>query len=304
MPCLPNEPRKPPAKVDEPVKLTRFPGHIKKQSLGWITKYMPKNERDRYKTQPTKNDTGNQQISNTFVHHTCSKPWRKVAKVSCSSPIISGFTCKAPIISCASQGLHHVKSSEACVHFAGCPRLSIQSSQIHGFSKNKPQRTPKLVVVWPSQYGNIHFYKQNNWRILSEFKRHCLQLRFFTFPEFLVMQTISFVTYYTLSDPLRGPVSTLAKSWFHWGFVKCPTAQDRWSKIRVARLYAMKPIHSAPVSSTERHFPFLLLCWWNRWNWRLCSNRIFCREELCLQLDKVWGGDFGRIQFGASWHNF
>lgn len=105
---------------DEPfiLKLTRLPGYVSKQSLGWITKYMPKNERDRYKTQPTKNDTGNQQISKTFVHHTCSKPWRKVAKVSCSSPIISGFTCKAPIISCASQGLHHVKSSEACFHFA------------------------------------------------------------------------------------------------------------------------------------------------------------------------------------------
>lgn len=119
--------------------------------------------------------------------------------------------------------LHHVKSSEACFHFAkvfttpGYPRLSIYNHpKSMGFSKNKAQRTPKLVVVWPSQYGNVHFYKQNNWRILSE---HFLQtslpptpLRHFSW----VLGHANLKPFlYTLSVPLRGPVSTLAKSWFH-----------------------------------------------------------------------------------------
>ncbi len=81
------------------------------------------------------------------------------------------------------------------------------------------------------------------------------------------------------------------------------TAQDLWSKIKVGRLCAMKPVHSAPVSWTERHFPFLLLCWWNRWNGCLCSNRIFCREQLCLadQLDKVWGVAVTNQVFQIYW---
>ena len=29
-----------------------------------------------------------------------------------------------------------------------------------------------------------------------------------------------------------------------------------------------------------------------------------CAWRTQLDSDKVWGADFGRIQFGASWHNF
>ena len=179
MPCLPNEPRKPPAKVSciclkNPSSWQGSQDISKtKQSLGWITKIYSKKWEGQNKT------CKKWHWKPTDFHHTCSKPWRKVAKVSCSSPIISGFTCKAPIISCACQrSCQVIWKVVACFHFAklnpcGYPRLSISSSsQIHEFSKNKPQRTPKLLVVWPSQYGNAHFYKQSNWRILSE---HLLQ---------------------------------------------------------------------------------------------------------------------------------
>ena len=79
------------------------------------------------------------------------------------------------------------------------------------------------------------------------FKRHCLQLRFVTFPEFLVMQTtILCRTYIFRPSPRFCFDSSLAM--ISLTLSQRATAQDLWSKIKVGRLCAMKPIHSAPVS--------------------------------------------------------
>lgn len=125
------------------------------------------------------------------------------------------------------------------------------------------------------------------------FKRHCLQLRFVTFPELLVMQPVSLYTF--------GPS---ARSCFDSSKVMISLRLCQMPNCTRSMVQDQSIEHLClPPSGTSR----FSCCAGGIGGMGASAPIESSVERSCAwrtQLDKVWGGDFGRIQFGASWHNF